>query len=83
MGQFRVELTAVGGHGCQREIKDGGNVRDCGEPRCLDCITRRYVNDIAKTGSTIEAATFTHWPGTPEQVIDNLVTGERKGSFGG
>jgi len=77
MGNFTVEVKAVGGHGCQREIKDGGTVGDCGNPGCPDCLARRFVADLKKQGQSVETAFLTHWPGQESQVIDN----ERSGSF--
>ena len=81
MGQFRIEVTAVGGHGCQREIKDGGTVLDCGQPDCPDCLARRFVEQLKDAGNNVEAAELKHWPGTPSEVRDNLLTGVRSGSF--
>jgi hypothetical protein len=81
MGQFKVEVVAVGGHGCQREKRDGEDVADCGEPSCPDCIARRFVNELTTKGSNVESATLTHWPGQPSQVVDDLKSGKRAGSF--
>lgn len=81
MGQFRVVVTAVGGHGCQREVKDGGVVYGCWKMGCPDCETRRYLEALKRGPSSIENATLTHWPGTTTQVVDDLVTKVRKGSF--
>lgn len=81
MGQFRVEVTAVGGHGCQREVKDGENVRPCDNPACPDCMARKLVHDLAAHGCTVESAILTHWPGQAGEVRDDLVTGKRSGSF--
>ena len=81
MGQFRVTITATGGHGCQREIGDGGTVEGCGQPSCPDCQARALVASLNATGSSVESATLEHWPGTPAQVTDDLVTGIRQGSF--
>ena len=36
---------------------------------------------VAHYGNQIESATMTHWPGDPNEVVDNLVTGVRKGNF--
>lgn len=80
MGQFRIEITAVGGHGCQREIKDGGMVPGCGEEGCPDCKVRRFLEDFRKSNN-VEQATLTHWPNTPHEVKDDLLTGVRTGSF--
>ena len=83
MGNFRIEIEAVGGHGCQREIKDGGEVYGCKAMGCPDCEARRFLKQfLAATGITAPVkATFTHWPGQPSEVVDDLHTGIRKGSF--
>jgi hypothetical protein len=91
MGTFRVEVQAVGGHGCQRELKDGATVPGCGQPGCPDCITREYVAKLKASGAsfwtesadpnTAGYAKLTHWPGQTSEVRDNLLTGVRSGSF--
>jgi len=83
MGQFRVEVTAVGGHGCQRQIKDGGNVQQyCGSSSCPDCVAREFVRQLKRIGIyTIEKAELIHWPGTDTEVRDDLLTLTRHGSF--
>lgn len=81
MGQFRVTVTAVGGHGCMREIGDGGTVIGCDRSGCPDCIAREYVRRLKRSGATIEVASLEHWPGTESQVTDDLLTGVRSGSF--
>jgi hypothetical protein len=73
MGNFVVNVKAVGGHGCQRDIKDGGIVDGCGQPGCPDCLAREFVNKLK--------ATLTHWPATPTEVVDNLLSKIRKGNF--
>jgi hypothetical protein len=81
MGRFRVTITAVGGHGCQRNVKDGGRVTGCGSATCPDCQAHRFVEALREAGSSVEAATLEHWPGTAKLVVDDLVTGVRRGSF--
>jgi hypothetical protein len=81
MGTFLVTVEAVGGHGCQREIGDGEHVVGCERPGCPDCITREYVRRLKRSGATLNIATLTHWPGTPTEVVDDLLTGTRTGSF--
>lgn len=80
MGTFNINITAVGGHGCQREIKDGQEVSGCGEETCPDCKTRRFVEDLRRSAS-VESAILTHWPGQPTQVVDDLLTRKRSGNF--
>ena len=81
MGQFKIEVVAVGAHGCQREIKDGGEIVGCGSVACPDCQTRRFVEDLKKQGTSVEVATLTHWSGQPDSVQDDLLARKRKGSF--
>ena len=80
MGDFIVRVKATGGHGCQREIKDGELVPGCGQAGCPDCTARRFVQELKKT-CMMQEATLTHWPGDKSEVVDDLLTGIRKGSF--
>lgn len=82
MGQFRVEVTAVGGHGCQRQVKDGQQLQQfCGSPSCPDCTAREFVRDLKRIGVSVESAVLRHWPDTTTEVQDDLLTGKRKGNF--
>lgn len=82
MGMFRVEVQAVGGHGCQRQIKDGGQVQQfCGSTACPDCVAREFVRALKRTGAMVEKAEIIHWPGTSTEVRDDMLSGVRKGSF--
>lgn len=82
MGRYRIEIQAVGGHGCQREVKDGATITDrCGNASCPDCLARSFVEDLRALGENVEGAKLIHWPDEPSQVIDDLVTGVRQGSF--
>lgn len=81
MGQFIVNVDAVGNHGCQRDKKDGEAVVGCDQSHCTDCITREYVRRLKRSGTMISAATITHWPGSESEVRDDLLTGRRAGSF--
>lgn len=82
MGHYRIEIQAVGGHGCHRdEVKDGQEITaPCGNASCPDCKAGAFVQDLRKT-ENVESAKLIHWPDTPEQVVDDLVTGVRQGSF--
>jgi hypothetical protein len=85
MGTFRIEVQTVGGHGCERDVKDGGIVRGCKLPGCPDCMAREFVARLKAYGMLFDQlgsyARITHWPGTPQQVVDDLDTGVRKSSF--
>lgn len=81
MGTYNLEIEAVGGHGCQREVKDGENVVGCQAASCPDCEARRFVKSLRDNGSSVSRATLTHWPGQESEVKDDLLTGIRTGSF--
>lgn len=81
MGDFRIEVNATGGHGCQRELKDGADVKDCGNPSCPDCLARRFVRDLTNQGQLVKDALLIHWPNGTPTIVDNLLTGKRSGNF--
>jgi hypothetical protein len=89
MGTFRIEIQAVGGHGCQRD-KTGDDVAGCGSPTCPDCIARESVQKLKAAGCSFDTtgtqnsvgyAQLTHWPGSGGAVFDNLLTNHRNGKF--
>ena len=87
MGTFRVSVTAVGNHGCQRQMNGAEIITGCGQSGCTDCITREYVEKLKKAASVSEAYIL-HWPGSqvrPDglggEVLDNLLTERRLGRF--
>ena len=85
MGQFKFEMVAVGGHGCDRTARDGEKFRTgCGRESCPDCSIGQLVEQLRKVGNgcTIESAVLTHWPGTSSVVKDDFVSGTRRGNFG-
>lgn len=82
MGMFRVEVEAVGGHGCQRNIKNGQQVQNyCGGPSCPDCVAREFVRQLKRVGADVQKAVLTHWPGQTSEVKDDMLTGVRAGNF--
>lgn len=81
MGTYRIDIEAVGGHGCMREVKDGAVSPGCGLDNCPDCETRRFVARLKGQGNDVRRASLVHWPETPERVTDDLLTGRRQGSF--
>lgn len=83
MGTFRVEVQAVGNHGCQRDKADGETVDGCGHPGCTDCVARDFVAKLRATGASIERATVAHWPHQTPQPgpVDNLLTKTRDKPF--
>jgi len=88
MGQFRVTVVAVGNHGCGRSADELGSavwtkMEPCQRPTCTDCITRLYVEQLQAAGAAVSEATIHHWPGTKGEVVDNVLTNLRIGSFRG
>ncbi len=81
MGDFRIEVNATGGHGCQRNLLSGSTVEDCGIPGCPDCIARRFVATLRASGASVKDALLIHWPNGTPTIVDNLMTKTRTGSF--
>jgi hypothetical protein len=72
MGNFKIEIEAVGGHGSDRTAKQGDalNIKDG-----PDKLAQDFVNQLAGN-SSIVSATLTHWPeSTP--IVDDLKNGVR------
>lgn len=81
MGTYRIEITAVGGHGCDRAAKEGDELKRCGQPSCPDCSALAFVDELKKS-QNVQEATLTHWPAQSSEVRDDLLTGRRRrGSF--
>ena len=81
MGDFRIEVNATGGHGCQRDFGNKEKVEGCGLPGCPDCLAREFVAKLKESGNQVRDALLVHWPNGPGTVVDNLLTKERSGSF--
>ena len=86
MGTFNINITGVGGHGCERKAKAGDKLYGrCGRFGCPDCMAHDFVQQMKQRGmfnNTPANATFTHWPGTETEVVDDLLKNERvKGQF--
>lgn len=82
MGQFKIEITAVGGHGADRDAKDGEKVNFYKEGSTSpDAIAKTIVEVMKHHGCNVESATLIHWPGSTSEVQDDLLSGVRKGNF--
>ncbi len=86
MGDFNINITATGGHGCERKAKAGEKLYGrCGRFNCPDCMAYEFVQQLKQRGmmgQSTSSAKLTHWPGQPSQVVDDLVTNERiEGQF--
>lgn len=82
MGNFRIVIDAVGGHGVDREIRDGEKVNHFSEGmQTPDAMAKMFVNFLKSNGIEPNSAKLIHWPGQEDEVIDDLLTGIRKGNF--
>lgn len=82
MGEFRIEINAVGGHGDGRGVGDGEELRPEDYPEhSLDALAFEVVEKLQAKGAQINSATLTHWPGQPSEVTDDLLARKRSGSF--
>ena len=87
MGDFRVTVEAVGGHGCEREKGTDETVIGCERQGCPDCMAREFVRRLKRSGAMVKKAEIRHWPAdmpgytTDGEVHDDLLTGIRTGAF--
>jgi hypothetical protein len=92
MGDFRIVIDTVGGHGQDREKKDGEIVEfgeNTPEGFFKKCIEEAIEKGII-SGSDTKAKVI-HWPldnyggqlenNRSKQIVDNLLTGKRTGEF--
>ena len=77
MGNYKIEIEAVGGHGCDRKAQPGEALHLPHDENCPDCIAKRFVEQLGKSGSSVMYATLTHWPENPDLVVDDLKNGKR------
>ncbi len=56
MGNFKIEIEAVGGHGTQRDVLQGA-VIDYGkcDPREPDAMAKAFVDDFGKSNNILSA----------------------------
>jgi len=84
MGDFNINITATGGHGCERKAKAGDKLYGrCGRFTCPDCMAYEFVQQLKQrgmlsSGNPQQHAILTHWPGQPGEVVDDLLQNERK-----
>lgn len=124
MGAYKIEILAVGGHGCERKAKQGDKLHArCRRMDCPDCVAYEFIQTLRAKGmlsdgqaqgnelkpgeeappdseiyyvdakwqivpspveggktlwKRMQRATFTHWPGEPNQVVDDMIKNERK-----
>ena len=94
MGDFRIVIDGIGNHGQDREKKDGEKVDfEAGGSATPESIAKHCIDELKAAGVNVTEAKVIHWPvdnyGGPElngrdpqkQIVDDLLSGERKGSF--
>jgi hypothetical protein len=77
MGNFLIQIEAVGDHGTQRDIKEGETIDySKSHEHDVERLAKEFVDAYAKRANIV-SATITHWPeSTP--IVDNLVTSKRE-----
>lgn len=51
MGAFNINITGVGGHGCERKAKAGDKLyARCGRFNCPDCMAYEFVQQLKQKG---------------------------------
>jgi hypothetical protein len=60
MGAFNINITGVGGHGCERKARPGEKLHGrCGRFTCPDCLTYDFVQRLRQAGMVREGDTAT------------------------
>lgn len=77
MGNFKIEIEAVGGHGVLRHVKQG-DIIPYGDahPNEPDVLAVKFVEEFKKTNNVVSAK-LVHWPDTTP-IVDDLLTGIRE-----
>jgi hypothetical protein len=81
MGKWKIEIEGgPSDHGCDRRAIEGETLQSCGRSTCPDCVVVETLSNLQRRGVMVEGATITHWPGTPEQVVDHYRPGTITGT---
>lgn len=82
MGNYRIIIDAVGGHGVDRTKKDGEIVNHYAEGlNTPDAKAKQMVDFLNHNGGGLISAKLIHWPGETGEVTDDLLTSIRTGNF--
>ncbi len=81
MGDFRIIINAIGGHGQDRDKKDG-EVVDFGT-NTPEAIAKKCVENLLASGIHVVDAKVIHPANRKDKdnIEDDLITGIRKGTF--
>jgi hypothetical protein len=82
MGDFRIVIDAVGGHGQDRENKSGSGI-NFGDPAddypTPEALALKFVEELKAKGNSVQGAKVIHWPlealGHDGQYTDQLKNG--------
>jgi hypothetical protein len=81
MGEWRIVIEGgPSGHGCDRKKAEGEVLDSCGRSDCPDCYAVEILATLRLRGVPVKSATFTHWPGTPDEVVDEYLPGAARPS---
>lgn len=93
MGDFRIVIDAIGGHGQDREKKDGEVVdftkinEVFNSYNTPEQVTKDFIAGLRIIGCSVQSAKIIHWPidNYPDQrttqIEDDLITCKRSGNF--
>lgn len=95
MGDFRIIIDAVGGHGQDRDKRDGEKVdfthqgQGNHSARTPEAITQVFLDALRGAGVNVTGAKVVHWPAdnypndreAGKEIADDLISGQRTGSF--
>ncbi len=83
MGNYRIIINGVGGHGVDREPKEGESVNFYKEGNTSpDAIAKQFVEILRFYNPTVDSAVLIHWPESEGEVTDDLLNSKRlKGNF--
>jgi hypothetical protein len=84
MGDWQITIDGgPSGHGCDRRSVEGETLQSCGRSDCPDCVAVEVIANLARRGVPVKKATVTHWPGTPQTVVDEYRPGTLTGTVTG
>lgn len=84
MGMFEVRIKLTGKHGCDASSQPGERLyHRCRRLDCADCRVLDFIQNLRQYGGfSIGEATLTHFAGSEQEIVDDLLTNTRiKGQF--
>ena len=86
MGDFRIVVEGLGGHGVQRDKGDGATIDFAVEGvHTADAMGAELVTLLRSYGVQVKVARIEHWPAdlgySEPGPVDDLLTGKRQGDW--